>query len=311
MSDIEYTKFDEKDLNLERNVITTKDKETGRDVNVFQLLFNYINSESSGVQKMSADGKRRARFVLQGPKMKTTRPIASRDGRNGTKDYSIFQAYDPENPEHMDWVQTNRDISSKLVNELGDKETKSWMKHDKLKSTLPSLVPCLIYQKMTENDDGQLEFEEGSKPSSYFNFFEARTKEGKTFGTRVRIMGSRTDLTKEQWVKLLSENTFEYTPYISYQRVSYVGGNFRLVTQLDTVIIHEIFPYERQTAADRRQEKLGVTKEDIERAKRIEAMLAASDLTKVVEPPSDFGANSHDSHVYEGSSAAAYGNDEW
>lgn len=305
MSEIEYKKFNENDLHLERNVITTQDKDSGRDVNVFQLLFNYIDSESSGVQKMSGDGKRRARFVLQGPRMKTTRPLATRDGRNGSKDYSVFQPYDPENTEHMEWVDVNRRITTKLVNELGEKDTKTWMKHDKLKSTLPSLVPCLIYQKMTENDDGQLVFEEGSKPSSYFNFFEAKTREGKTFGTHVRILGSRTDMSKEKWVKLLSNNTFEYTPYISYQRVSYVGGNFRLVTQLDTIIIHDVTPYERLTAADRRQEKLGITQEDIARAKRIEAMLGGG------EEPTPSEESVPEESAY-GSVAEQYGgSDEW
>jgi hypothetical protein len=282
-SDIEYTKFVESDLHLERNVITTKDKETGRDVNVYQLLFNYIDSNAP-VQKLSSDGKRRARFVLQGPRMKTTRPVNTRDGRNGSKDYSLFQGYDETIPEHRQWIEVNRTITTKIINELGEKDTKAWMKHDKLKSMLPGLVPCVIYQKTAENDDGQLVFEEGSKPSSFMNFFEAMTKEGKPFGTHVRIHGSRTDLPKEKWVKLLSENTVEYTPYISYQRVSYVGGNFRLITQLDTLIIHDVTPYERQTAVDRRQETLGVTQEDIERAKRIESMLFAT--------PSDEGSSS-------------------
>jgi hypothetical protein len=303
MSDIAYTQFNDSDLYFERNVITTKDKETGRDVSVYQLLFNYVNSDAP-VQKMSADGKRRARFVLQGPRMKSTRPIASRDGRNGSKDYSIFQGYDLEIEEHARWVEINRQITGKIVNELGEKETKAWMKHDKLKSTLPSLVPCLIYQKTTENDDGQLVFEDGSKPSSYMNFFEATTKEGKTFGTRVRIHGSRTDLPKEKWVKLLSENTFEYTPYVSYQRVSYVGGNFRLVTQLDTIIIHEVTPYERQTAADKRQERLGVTQADIERAKRIEAMLSGGSSSTGSETPVS-------NTPIRSSLAEQYGNDEW
>lgn len=305
MSDIEYTHFTETDLYLERNVITTKDKETGRDVNVYQLLFNYVDSKSPAVQKMSADGKRRARFVLQGPRMQSTRPLASRDGRNGSKDYSVFQGYDVENPEHAKWVEVNRQISTKIANELGEKETKAWMKHDKLKSMIPSLVPCLIYQKTTENDEGHLVFEDGSKPSSYLNFFEATTKDGKTFGTRVRIHGSRTDLPKEKWVKLLTENTFEYTPYVSYQRVSYVGGNFRLVTQLDTIIIHEITPYERQTAADRRQERLGVTQADIERARRIEAMLSGG----VSGENSESGQTASRSQSY--SVTEQYGNDEW
>jgi hypothetical protein len=205
--------------------------------------------------------------------MKTTRPLTTRDGRNGAKDYSLWQGYEMDNTENSRWVEVNRLISSKVVDELGEKDTKAWMKHDKLRSTLPSLVPCLIYQKTCENEDGQLVYEEGSKPSSFFNFFEATTKEGKTFGTRVRIHGSRTDLSKDKWVQLLSNNLVEYTPFISYQRVSYVGGNFRLITQLDTLIIHEVFPYERQTAVDRRQEQLGVSDEDIERAKRIERML--------------------------------------
>lgn len=272
MSDVEYTQFVEEDLHFERNTLTTKDKETGRDIQISQLLFNYTDSNAP-VAKMPADGKRRARFVIQGPKMKTNRPLTVRDGKGGVKDYSLFQGYDPEIPEHSEWVRVNRAITGKLVNELAEKEVKAWMKHTAMRSTLPSLVPCFIYQKTTENDAGEMVFEEGSKPSSYFNFFEAMTKDGKSFGTRVRVHGSRTDLTKQQWVKLLSENIVEYTPFVSYQRCSYVGGNFRLVTQLDMIIIHNVFPYERKTGADRRVERLGVTAEDEARARRIEAML--------------------------------------
>lgn len=277
MSDVEYTNFVEEDLHFERNTLTTKDKETGRDIQICQLLFNYTDSNAP-VAKMPADGKRRARFVLQGPKMKTNKPLTVRDGKGGIKDYSLFQGYDLEVPEQAEWVRVNRAVTTKLVNELAEKEVKAWMKHTAMRSTLPSLVPCLIYQKTTENDEGQMVFEDGSKPSSYFNFFEAMTKDGKPFGTRVRIHGSRTDLTKAQWTKLLSENIVEYTPFVSYQRCSYVGGNFRLVTQLDMVIIHEVFPYERKTGADRRVERLGVTAEDEARARRIEAMLGGASV---------------------------------
>lgn len=276
MSDVEYTNFVEENLHFERNSLTVKDKETGRDVIIPQLLFNYIDPEAP-VSRMPADGKRRARFVLQGPRMKTTRPVTTRDGKGGSKDYSLFQSYDEEIPEQVEWVRINRAITNRLVNELADKDVKSWMKHTHMRSTLPSLVPCVIYQKTTENDDGEMVFEDGSKPSSYFNFFEAMTREGKPFGTRVRIHGSRTDLTKQQWVKLLSENTIEYTPFVSYQRCSFVGGNFRLVTQLDMIVVHEVSAYERKTGADRRVEKMGITAEDEARAKRIEAMLMGGD----------------------------------
>jgi len=273
MSDVEYTNFVEEDLRFERNTLTVKDKETLRDIQISQLLFNYIDSNAPVAKMMPMDGKRRARFILQGPRMKTTRPLTARDGKGGSKDYSLFQGYDLEVPEQAEWVRVNRAITSRLVNELAEKEVKAWMKHTAMRATLPSLVPCLIYQKTTENEDGEMVFEEGSKPSSYFNFFEAMTREGKPFGTRVRIHGSRTDLTKQQWVKLLSDNLVEYTPFVSYQRCSYVGNNFRLVTQLDMVVIHEVTPYERKTGADRRVERMGVTAEDEARAKRIEAML--------------------------------------
>jgi hypothetical protein len=291
MSDVEYTNFVEENLRFERNSLTVKDKETGRDVIIPQLLFNYIDPEAP-VAKMPADGKRRARFVIQGPRMKTKGTLTARDGKAGSKNYSLFQGYDEEIPEQAEWVRVNRTITNRLVNELADKDVKSWMKHTHMRSTLPSLVPCAIYQKTVENDDGVMGFEPGSKPSSYFNFFEAMTREGKPFGTRVRIHGSRTDLTKQQWVKLLSENTIEYTPFVSYQRCSFVGGNFRLVTQLDMLVIHEATPYERKTGTDLRVEKMGITAEDEARAKRIEAMLlgnsdsGTSYATESENPPS-------------------------
>lgn len=294
MSDVEYTNFVEENLHFERNSLTVKDKETGRDVIIPQLLFNYIDPEAP-VVKMPADGKRRARFVLQGPRMKTTRTVTVRDGKGGSKDYSLFQSYDEEVPEQVEWVRVNRSITNRLVNELADKDVKTWMKHTHMRSTLPSLVPCVIYQKTTENDDGEMVFEDGSKPSSYFNFFEAMTREGKPFGTRVRIHGSRTDLTKQQWVKLLSENTIEYTPFVSYQRCSFVGGNFRLVTQLDMIVVHEVFPYERKTGTDRRVERMGITAEDEARAKRIEAMLLGSGDSGIsaVQPAENETITSH------------------
>jgi hypothetical protein len=283
MSDVEYTNFVEEDLRFERNTLTVKDKETGRDIPIPQLLFNY-NDSNAPVAKMPADGKRRARFVLQGPRMKTNRTITIRDGKGGSKDYSLFQGYDMDLPEHSEWVNVNRAITTRLINELAEKDVKAWMKHTAMRATLPSLVPCLIYQKTTENDEGEMVFEEGSKPSSYFNFFEAMTREGKPFGTRIRLHGSRTDLTKQQWIKLLSENVIEYTPFVSYQRCSYVGGNFRLVTQLDMLVIHEVYPYERKTGADRRVERMGVTAEDEARAKRIEAMLLGADTDSSPSP---------------------------
>ena len=284
MSDVEYTNFVEEDLHFDRNTMTVKDKETGRDIQIPQLLFNYTDSNAP-VAKMPADGKRRARFVLQGPRMKTTRTVTVRDGKGGAKDYSLFQGYDMDIPEHAEWVRVNRAISNRLVNELAEKEVKAFMKHTAMRATLPSLVPCVIYQKTTENDEGEMVFEDGSKPSSYFNFFEAITREGKPFGTRVRIHGSRTDLPKEKWIKLLSENIIEYTPFVSYQRCSYVGNNFRLVTQLDMLVIHEVFPYERKTGSDRRVEKMGVTAEDEARAKRIEAMLMGADSGPATPTP--------------------------
>jgi hypothetical protein len=303
MSDVEYTNFVEENLHFERNSLTVKEKETGRDVTISQLLFNYIDPEAP-VAKMPADGKRRARFVLQGPRMKTTRTVTVRDGKGGSKDYSLFQSYDEEVPEQVEWVRVNRAITNRLVNELADKDVKSWMKHTHMRTMLPNLVPCVIYQKITENDDGEMVFEDGSKPSSYFNFFEAMTREGKPFGTRVRIHGSRTDLTKQQWVKLLSENTIEYTPFVSYQRCSFVGGNFRLVTQLDMIVVHEVFPYERKTGTDRRVEKMGITAEDEARAKRIEAMLLGS---------GDSGTPAEQSTEYETTTSHVSGTraDDW
>jgi hypothetical protein len=304
MSDIEFTKFVEEDLHFERNMITTKDKETGRDIQIPQLLFSYTDSNAP-VMKMNADGKRRARFVIQGPRMKTSKPIVSRDGKGGSKDYSLFQSYDTEVPEQEKWVNVNRTITGMLVDALADKDTKAWMKHTAMRSTLPSLVPCLIYQKTTEDDEGKMVFEEGSKPSSYFNFFEAMTREGKPFGTRVRIHGGRSDLSKQHWTKLLSENLVEYTPFVSYQRCSYVGGNFRLVTQLDMILIHEVYPYERKTGADLRMEKMGITAEDEARARRIEAMLSAGALQQSDQTSSDY------SNYNDGSSVSGSRTDDW
>lgn len=282
MSDVTYTQFKNTDLQFEKNKITVKDQQTGRDVDVPQLLFNYIDS-TSPVVKMSADGKKRVKFVITGPKLRNTKPLVVRDGKNGSKDYSLPQSYDMSNPEHKAWVDVHRSISSQLADVLCEKDVKAFLKHDKLKSTIPSLVPCMIYQKQTETEDGTLVYEEGSRPSNFYNFFEAMTRDGKPFGTRVRILGSDRDLPREKWIKLLSENTVEYTPYVSYQRVSYVGGNFRLKTQLDTIIIHQTFKIERKTMSDIRQSNFGITPEDIARAKAIEAMLNSDSSETVTD----------------------------
>ena len=292
MTDVIFSSFNVDNLQFERNLQPGTDEKTGNSITTPQLIFNYVDPEAP-VAKMAADGaKRRARFVLQGPRMKTnpsnyrhpegkyvkSGSLTYRENKKtGDRSYSISQTYDLENPEHVDWVQVNRTIQERLVNEWSNKEVKSWSKHTVTKNNMPNSVPCLIYQETEEDESGNVKFKEGSKPSCFFDFFEARTREGKIFGTRVRIHGSRTDLPKEKWIKLLSENAVEYTPYVSYMRSSLTGKDkFALKTQLDMIVIHDVTPFEGKTAGgfDRRVERMGVTAEDEARAKRIEAMLS-------------------------------------
>lgn len=290
MSDILFTKFTEENLHFERNLQPAKDPRSGKDIQVPQLIFNYIDKDVQ-VTRMNEDGKKKAaRFVIQGPKMKTTASnykhpegkyvkkgsLTIRDGDKGTHNYSIAQTYDMENPEHVEWVRVNRAIHERLVNEWADKEVKAWSKHSVMRSTLPTVVGSLVYQKTVEDDNGNMIYEEGSKPSSFFNLFEAMTKDGKPFGTRVRILGSKTDLTKEQWLKLLTNNSVEYTPFISYQRSSMAAKNFSLKAQLDMIVIHDVTPFVPQQVSDKRMERMGVSAEDEARAKRLEAMLMSS-----------------------------------
>lgn len=290
MSDILFTKFVEENLHFDRNLQPAKDPRSGKDIQIPQLIFNYLDPEVQ-VTRMNDDGKKKyARFVIQGPKMKTNASnykhpegkyikkgsLTIRDGERGSQNYSIAQTYDLENPEHVEWVRVNRAIHERLVNEWADKDVKSWSKHSVMRSTLPTVVGSLIYQKTVEDDNGNMTYEEGSKPSSFFNLFEAVTRDGKPFGTRVRIYGSKTDLNKEQWLKLLSNNSVEYTPFISYQRSSMAAKNFSLKAQLDMIVIHDFTPFVPQQMSDKRMERMGVSAADEARAKKLEAMLMSS-----------------------------------
>jgi hypothetical protein len=290
MTDVMYTQFNEENLQFERNIYNTTDKQSGNPVSTPQLIFNYVDPEAP-MAKMAADGtKRRPRFVIQGPRMKTNPSnykhpegkyvragsLTYRENRmTGERSYSISQTYDLDNPEHVEWVKVNRDIKERLVNEWASKDVKTWSKHTVMRANVSSSVPSLIYQETEEDENGNAVFKPDSKPSSFFDFFEAMTREGKPFGTRVRILGARTDLPKDKWVKLLSENAVEYTPYVSYQRSSLTGKDkFALKTQLDMIVIHEVTPFESTyKSTDRRTERMGITAEDEARARRIEAML--------------------------------------
>jgi hypothetical protein len=180
-----------------------------------------------------------------------------------------------ESHDESEWVNLNRQVSAKVAETLGKKEVKDFLKHDKVKSILPAVTPCFIYQKKVETDDGEEVYEEGSKPSCYFNFFEVNTERW-SFGTKVRIHGSNKDLPKEKWLRLLQNNTVEYTPLLSYLRISYVGGVFRLKVQLDSVIIHNFEKYEKASQMDAVQRQLGVSEEDRQRAAELEALLEMS-----------------------------------
>jgi hypothetical protein len=311
MADVMYTQFNEENLTFERNIYTTTDKQTGNPISTPQLVFNYVDPEAPVMNSMPADGtKRRARFVIQGPKMKTNPSnykhpegkyvragsLTYRENKiSGVRSYSISQTYDLDNPEHMEWVKVNRDIKERLVTEWANKDVKTWSKHTVMRANLSSSVPSLIYQETEEDENGNAVLKEGSKPSSFFDCFEAITRDGKPFGTRVRIHGSRSDLPKEKWIKLLSENAIEYTPFISYQRSSLTGKDkFALKTQLDMIVIHEVTPFEGSSYAktDKRTERLGVTAEDEARARRIEAMLAGDSTDKPSTPAASFQPSS-------------------
>jgi hypothetical protein len=231
-----------------------------------------------------------------GTKLKTRKPIVSREGKSGTE-YSLYQSFDLENQQEADWVKLNRDISGKVAEILGKKDVKDFLKHDKVKSILPAVTPCFIYQKKSENEEGEEVFEEGSRPSCYFNFFEVNTDKW-NFGTKVRIHGSTKDLPKEKWLRLLQNNTVEYTPFLSYLRISYVGGVFRLKVQLDSIIIHNFEKFERTSQMDNVQKQLGVSDEDRRRAAELEALLEMSageqrPATAKTNPVEDEGEQNH------------------
>jgi len=264
-----YNSFDINNLNFEFKKIQVKDKDSGKDIDIPQLLFNYVDPESP--IRLSKNGEKKCRCVIQGPKLKTRKPIVSREGKSGTE-YSLYQSFNLDNQEESDWVNLNRQISAKVSDTLGKKEVKEFLKHDKVKSILPAVTPCFIYQKKFETDEGEEIFEEGSKPSCYFNFFEVNTDKW-NFGTKVRIHGSNKDLPKDKWLRLLQNNTVEYTPFLSYLRISYVGGVFRLKVQLDSVIIHNFEKYERASQMDMVQRQLGVSEDDKRRAAELEALL--------------------------------------
>lgn len=267
-----YSSFDLNNLNFEFKKITTKDKDSGKDIDINQLLFNYVDPASP--IRVSSSGEKKCRCIIQGPKLKTRKPIVSREGKSGTE-YSLYQSFDLENQQEDDWVKLNRDISGKVAEILGKKDVKDFLKHDKVKSILSAVTPCFIYQKKVENDAGEEVFEEGSRPSCYFNFFEVNTEKW-NFGTKVRIHGSNKDLPKEKWLRLLQNNTVEYTPFLSYLRISYVGGVFRLKVQLDSIIIHNFEKFERTSQMDNVQKQLGVSDEDRRRAAELEALLEMS-----------------------------------
>lgn len=314
MTDVLFTEFNDSNLQFERNIYTAINKQTGNPLSTPQLVFNYLDPNAP-IAKMPADGtKRRARFVIQGPRMKTSPSnykhpegkyvrsgsVTYRENRNTQeRSYSISQTYDMENPEHVEWVRVNREIKERLVNEWASKEVKNWSSHTVMRANVSSSVPCLIYQDVEEDESGNAVFKEGSKPSSFFDFFEAMTREGKPFGTRVRIHGSRSDLPSDKWVKLLSENAVEYTPFISYQRSSLTGKDkFALKTQLDMIVIHEVTPFESSfKISDKRTERMGITAEDEARAKRIEAMLAVDSDTTTTSPQSKHSPESNGTRV--------------
>lgn len=267
-----YNNVDLNNITFEFKKIKITDKDTGKDIDIPQLLFNYVDPASP--IRLAPSGEKKCRCVIQGPKLRTRKPIVSRDGKSGTE-YSLYQSFDIENQQEADWVKLNRDISGKISEVLGKKEVKDFLKHDKVKSIISSMTPCFIYQKKTENEEGEEVFEEGSRPSCYFNFFEVNTDKW-NFGTKVRIHGSTKDLPKDKWLRLLQSNTVEYTPFLSYLRVSYVGGMFRLKVQLDSIIIHNFEKYERKSQMDNVQNGLGVSDEDRRRATELEALLEMS-----------------------------------
>lgn len=267
-----YNQFDLNNLNFEFKKISIKDKETGKDIDIPQLLFNYVDPASP--IRVASSGEKKCRCVIQGPKLKTRKPVVSREGKKGPE-YSLYQSFDMENHQEAEWVKLNRDISGKISEALGKKEVKDFLKHDKVKSILSAVTPCFIYQKKSENEEGEEVFEEGSRPSCYFNFFEVVTDKW-NFGTKVRIHGSTKDLPKDKWLRLLQNNTVEYTPFLSYLRISYVGGVFRLKVQLDSIIIHNFEKYERTSQMDNVQKSLGVSDEDRRRAAELEALLEMS-----------------------------------
>lgn len=267
---IENNDFDVSKIRLVQNSIKTKDKETGRDITVQQLLFDVVSEQVRENAK--------PKFILKSPIMTTKKPIQARESKNGGMDYSIFQVFDLENEQEMKFVENCYAIKEYLATELVKPEVKKFTGHKIPNANVPGSVPCLIYREM--NDEGT-DFKEGSKPSCYFNLFQATNSDGSTFGTEVVLMATGQKLSRNAWIKLLSSHTMKYQVCVRFMRLTVSGTTkLALITQAHSVLIYDVMPMANESMAVRMAKSYKASDEEIARAKEIEKMLATDDIPK-------------------------------
>jgi hypothetical protein len=256
--------FDVSKIRLVQNSIKTKDKETGRDLTVQQLLFDVVSDQVRENAK--------PKFILKSPIMQTKKPIQARESKNGDMDYSIFQLFDMANEEEKKFVDNCYAIKDYLAAELVKPEVKKFTGHKIPNANVAGSVPCLIYREM--NDEGT-DFKEGSKPSCFFNLFQARNTDGSTFGTDVVLMATGQKLSRPAWIKLLSTHTMKYQVCLRYMRLTISGTTkLALITQAHSVLIYDVFPIVSESMAVRMAKSYKAPDEEVTRAKEIEKMLS-------------------------------------
>lgn len=261
---IDNQDFDISKIRLVQNSVKTKDKETGRDITVQQLLFDVVSDQVRENAK--------PKFILKSPIMTTKKPIQARESKNGDMDYSIFQLFDLANEEEKNFVDNCYAIKEFLAAELVKPEVKKFTGHKIPNANVLGSVPCLIYREM--NDEGT-DFKEGSKPSCFFNLFQARNMDGSTFGTDVVLMATGQKLSRPAWIKLLSTHTMKYQVCLRFMRLTISGTTkLALITQAHSVLIYDVFPIVAESMAVRMAKSYKASDEEVARAKEIEKMLA-------------------------------------
>lgn len=267
---IENNEFDVSKIRLVQNSIKTKDKETGRDITVQQLLFDVVSDQVRENAK--------PKFILKSPIMTTKKPIQSRESKNGDMDYSIFQVFDLANEEEKKFVDNCYAIKEYLATELVKPDVKKFTGHKIPNANVPGSVPCLIYREM---DDDGANFKEGSKPSCYFNLFQAKNADGSTFGTEVVLMATGQKLSRNAWIKLLSTHTMKYQVCHRFMRLTVSGTTkLALITQAHSVLIYDVMPITTESMAVRMAKSYKASDEEVARAKEIEKMLAMDSIPK-------------------------------